>query len=342
MGVKCTTSNEREAMKCFRKTSLSLLFLSCVGMIYFLIRRYALKIMPPRRANTRNTNARNANTVLLVPHQGVTNAEFQNTIQPFAQSMNNQNNQQAEGDKHRQIAKFRQDQNNSGASSKSQRSVSGNRTYPTCPNCGKNQPGECLAGKEGCFRCGQSGHRVKNCPSARKGQEGKNTRAQSTAQTVPKGHPTQQGNSSGTGGGQRQNRLYALQAPQDQEDSLDVITGGDNVTPRIRNRPKYIIREVAGATYGHHPRAVGQTTARAGGPWFTTASPSQTSSENWLSPDSRTDPQSVDQTTVRGLCPLIETSLTQPLKKTTVDKHGPSFDPRSIGLTVDEGQQPVS
>ncbi|WMV49927.1 hypothetical protein MTR67_043312 [Solanum verrucosum] len=54
----------------------------------------------------------------------------------------------------------------------------------------------------------------------------------------------------------------------------------------------------------------GQTTARAGGPWFTTATPSQTSSENWLSPDSRTDPRSVDQTTVRGLCPWIVTSLT--------------------------------
>uniref|UniRef100_M1DI89 Integrase core domain containing protein n=1 Tax=Solanum tuberosum TaxID=4113 RepID=M1DI89_SOLTU len=86
--------------------------------------------MPPRRASTRNANARNTNAIPLVPDQGVSNAE------------------------------------------------------------------------------------VKNCPS----------RAQSTAPTVPKGHPTQQGNSSGTGGEQRQNRLYALQAPQDQEDSLDVIT----------------------------------------------------------------------------------------------------------------------
>ncbi|KAH0693670.1 hypothetical protein KY285_020767 [Solanum tuberosum] len=96
------------------------------------------------------------------------------------------------------------------------------------------------------------------------------------------------------------------------------------------------------ATYGHHPRTVGQTTARPGGPWFTTATPPQPSSENWLSPDSRTDPRSVDQTTVRGLCPWIETSLTQPLTQTKVDQHGPSFDPRSVGLTVDEGQQLVS
>ncbi|WMV51479.1 hypothetical protein MTR67_044864 [Solanum verrucosum] len=48
-----------------------------------------------------------------------------------------------------------------------------------------------------------------------------------------------------------------------------------------------------------------------------------------------------DRTTVRGLCPWIETSLTQPLTQTTVDQHGPSFDPRSVGLTIGEGQQPV-
>ncbi|WMV51486.1 hypothetical protein MTR67_044871 [Solanum verrucosum] len=41
-----------------------------------------------------------------------------------------------------------------------------------------------------------------------------------------------------------------------------------------------------------------------------------------------------DRTTVRGLCPWIETSLTQPLTQTTVEQHGPSFDPRSVGLTV--------
>ncbi|WMV25268.1 hypothetical protein MTR67_018653 [Solanum verrucosum] len=55
----------------------------------------------------------------------------------------------------------------------------------------------------------------------------------------------------------------------------------------------------------------------------------------WLSLDPRTDPRSIDQTTVRGLCPWIKTSFTQPLTRTTVDQHGPSFDPRSVGLTVD-------
>ncbi|WMV37854.1 hypothetical protein MTR67_031239 [Solanum verrucosum] len=66
-------------------------------------------------------------------------------------------------------------------------------------------------------------------------------------------------------------------------------------------------------------------------PWFTIATPPQTSSENWLSPDSRTDPRSIDQTTIRGLCPWIDT---QPLTQTTVDQHRPSFDARFVGLTV--------
>ena len=42
--------------------------------------------------------------------------------------------------------------------SKSQGSVSTAKTYPTFPTCGKNHPGECLAGKEGCFGCGHPGH----------------------------------------------------------------------------------------------------------------------------------------------------------------------------------------
>ena len=108
--------------------------------------------------------------------------------------------------------------------SKTQGSVSGTKTYPTFPTCGKKHPGECLAEKEGCFGCGQSGHMLRDCPS-RQGQRGANGRAQSTTSAAPSSRPTQQGNSSGTGGGQRQNRLYVLQARQDQEGSPDVVTG---------------------------------------------------------------------------------------------------------------------
>ncbi|WMV22878.1 hypothetical protein MTR67_016263 [Solanum verrucosum] len=73
--------------------------------------------------------------------------------------------------------------------------------------------------------------------------------------------------------------------------------------------------------------------------WWTVVrhcNPSPASSKkNWLSLDPRTNSRSVDQTTVRGLCSWIKTSFTQPLTRTTVDHHGPSFDPRSVGLTVD-------
>ncbi|KAK4737401.1 hypothetical protein R3W88_001098 [Solanum pinnatisectum] len=87
--------------------------------------------------------------------------------------------------------KFRQDQKGRASCSKSQGSSSGNMTYPTCPKCGKNHPGECITGKEGCFGCGQSSHRLRDCPSARQGQGGNNNKAQSTIPAAPTGHPSQ-------------------------------------------------------------------------------------------------------------------------------------------------------
>ncbi|XP_049360157.1 uncharacterized protein LOC125824847 [Solanum verrucosum] len=66
--------------------------------------------------------------------------------------------------------RFRQDQKSIALSFESQGSASGNRTFPICPKCGKNHPGECLARKKRYFGCGQSGHRLKDCPSARQGK----------------------------------------------------------------------------------------------------------------------------------------------------------------------------
>uniref|UniRef100_M1C3F4 Uncharacterized protein n=1 Tax=Solanum tuberosum TaxID=4113 RepID=M1C3F4_SOLTU len=74
----------------------------------------------------------------------------------------------------------------------------------------------------------------------------------------------------------------------------------------------------------------GQTTARDGGPWFTTAT-----LLNQLRKSAKS--RLTDKPTVRRsdhcpvvLCPWIETSFTQPLTQTTVDQHGPSFDPRKL------------
>ncbi|XP_049406124.1 uncharacterized protein LOC125869719 [Solanum stenotomum] len=59
-------------------------------------------------------------------------------------------------------SKFHKDQKGRESGSKTQGSISSTRIYTTCPKCGKNHPAECLAGKEGCFGCGQSGHMLKD------------------------------------------------------------------------------------------------------------------------------------------------------------------------------------
>ncbi|WMV41708.1 hypothetical protein MTR67_035093 [Solanum verrucosum] len=99
---------------------------------------------------------------------------------------------------------------------------------------------------------------------------------------------------------------------------------------------RFQISGVTCGTHGHHPRTIDGLTVRLAGPWFVTENFLRTQSENLAKS------RLTDRPTVRGLCPWIETSLTQPLTQTTVDQHGLSFNPRSVGLTVDEGQQPVS
>ncbi|WMV51420.1 hypothetical protein MTR67_044805 [Solanum verrucosum] len=103
------------------------------------------------------------------------------------------------------------------------------------------------------------------------------------------------------------------------------------------SKPICRFSEVPGATNGCHPRTVGQTTARVGGLWFTTATPPQPSSEKLAK--SRPKDRLMIRRSDHG--PWIEASFTQPLMQTTTNQHRQSFDPRSIGLTIDEGQQPV-
>ena len=76
--------------------------------------------------------------------------------------------------------------------------------------------------KKGCFGCDQFGHKLRDCPS-RQGQGGGNGRVQSIISAAPVSRLTHQVNSYGTGGGQCQNRLYALQGRQDQEGFPDVV-----------------------------------------------------------------------------------------------------------------------
>uniref|UniRef100_M1BE89 PHD-finger family protein n=1 Tax=Solanum tuberosum TaxID=4113 RepID=M1BE89_SOLTU len=74
--------------------------------------------------------------------------------------------------------------------------------------------------------------------------------------------------------------------------------------------------------------SAGQTTARAGGPWFTTATPPRLSQKIWLSVDPRPDLRSVGQVTDRSSCPWIDAPKAQLQSRLTVDQHEPSIDPR--------------
>ncbi|XP_069143499.1 uncharacterized protein [Solanum lycopersicum] len=115
------------------------------------------------------------------------------------------------------------DQKGKSLGSKTQRCVSGTKTYPTFPMCDKNYLVKCHAGKEECFGCGQFGHKFRDCPS-RQGQGRGNGRAQSITSVAPASRPTQQGNLSSTCGSQCHYRLYVVQARQDQENSPNVNT----------------------------------------------------------------------------------------------------------------------
>ncbi|WMV30436.1 hypothetical protein MTR67_023821 [Solanum verrucosum] len=75
--------------------------------------------------------------------------------------------------------------------------------------CGKKHGGRCLTGMDGCFGCGKSGHKIRDCPSlAAKGRECKIS--------LPSGS----GSSSS-----KQNRFYALPTHHGKEESPDVVTG---------------------------------------------------------------------------------------------------------------------
>ena len=90
--------------------------------------------------------------------------------------------------------------------------------------CGKNHSGECLAGKERCFGCGQSGHMLRDC-LIDKVKEVEMVELslqfqqhQQVTQLSRLTHLVQVA-------GQHKNRLYALHAQHDHEGSPNVVTG---------------------------------------------------------------------------------------------------------------------
>jgi len=57
--------------------------------------------------------------------------------------------------------------------------ISSESIWPTCARCGKRYEGRCLAGIEGCFSYGESGHKTRNYPKEKaKGREDAHKRNQ--------------------------------------------------------------------------------------------------------------------------------------------------------------------
>ncbi|XP_049378053.1 serine/arginine-rich splicing factor RS2Z33-like [Solanum stenotomum] len=79
--------------------------------------------------------------------------------------------------------------------------ISSESLWPTCARCGKRHEGRCLAGMEGCFSCGESGHVIRNCPKMKaKGTNVKQFALSGSDANAP-----------------RKNRFYAHQARGEQE-----------------------------------------------------------------------------------------------------------------------------
>ena len=110
--------------------------------------------------------------------------------------------------------------------SRSQNSVSGKPSYPSCVKCSKNHFGGYLLGQKVCYGCGKLVHGITECPYANHKNRDVRPQTQATSAPAPLARPApSQGTLSSTVGCQCHNRFCALLSHQEQEDSLDVVTG---------------------------------------------------------------------------------------------------------------------
>jgi hypothetical protein len=72
-------------------------------------------------------------------------------------------------------------------------------TAPVCPQCGRTHWGKCWGTTGGCFRCGDTGHRVRDCPLLQK-----QSRSVAPVESAPTQVPTQRQGGTGVRGGRTQ------------------------------------------------------------------------------------------------------------------------------------------
>ncbi|KAH0644862.1 hypothetical protein KY284_032746 [Solanum tuberosum] len=111
-------------------------------------------------------------------------------------------------DKNREVKRPRTSEGNLSNAKSDGQGRQGFKQRPNCGKCGRKHEGKCLVGSDGCYGCGKSGHKMRDCPMLKvKGREYK--------QTPPSGSNSN---------AQKQNRFYALQTRGDQESFPDVVT----------------------------------------------------------------------------------------------------------------------
>ncbi|XP_049397329.1 uncharacterized protein LOC125861485 [Solanum stenotomum] len=91
--------------------------------------------------------------------------------------------------------------------------VQGANWTPTCAKFGRNHPGECYDGSDGCFNCGETIHFIRECPKNRQGSGNGGNGGQSSSVALP-GRAAPRRATSGIGGAA--NHLYAITSSQEQ------------------------------------------------------------------------------------------------------------------------------